>query len=243
VFLPILTDTFWAIIWPPITARPVQRAWRKICVLTRSDWYLLSYHSTSHNCQTCTKCMAKDSSNCDTYHILQQRDNLKHYATPWTLHLPAILQSVMGRTERLKWQVGETQIIQDYAQISSDGVWSVQLQETNIIPKIHSKTLLTLYQKYWIVYVRNWQDRLACTNVHMLQVITLCNCIWLVVEGYSVSPVFFSMFTGPSSAMKHWMQGHTMDIVITDLVPVCVLSPNSCHWTILFSIYTFILIY
>lgn len=83
----------------------------------------------------------------------------------------------MGRTERLKWQVGETQIIQDYAQISSDGVWSVQLQETNIIPKIHSKTLLTLYQKYWIVYVRNWQDRLACTNVHMLQVITLCNCI------------------------------------------------------------------
>lgn len=30
MFLPVLTDIFWAIIRPPITASPVQRAWPKI---------------------------------------------------------------------------------------------------------------------------------------------------------------------------------------------------------------------
>lgn len=80
--------------------------------------------------------------------------------------------------------MSEIQIIQDYTQISSDGVWSVQLQETNITSKIHSNTLFTLNQKYSIICTRNWQGSMACTNVHIQQLITLCNCAGCSVTAF-----------------------------------------------------------
>lgn len=52
--------------------------WLRIWQDTCSDRYPLSYYSTTHNCKSCTQGMTKETSNWDTYHILQQRENPKH---------------------------------------------------------------------------------------------------------------------------------------------------------------------
>jgi hypothetical protein len=80
---------------------PIKILIKIICQDTCSDRYLLSYHSTSQNCKSCTKGMSEVSSKCDTYHILQQRENPKHY----NFFPYATSYNVSDRTQILRQQM------------------------------------------------------------------------------------------------------------------------------------------